>query len=151
MQKAIFFLFCNLLHGQGLPPSSAPGSLNPNVTQANIATTICTSGWTKTIRPSASYTNKLKAKQMADLGLKGDAKDYEEDHRVSLELGGNPTDPQNLWPEPWNGPKNAHQKDRLENAVHKDVCSGKLTLKQGQEIFLGDFWAEYTRRFGVPK
>ena len=27
--------------------------------------------------------------------------DYQEDHLISLELGGNPTDPRNLWPEPY--------------------------------------------------
>src|SRR5216683_2609243 len=29
---------------------------------------------------------------------------YEEDHLVSLELGGHPRDPRNLWPERWGTP-----------------------------------------------
>jgi len=43
-------------------------------------------------------------------------RDYEEDHLVPLEVGGNPHDPRNLWPEPLHGPWNARMKDRLENA-----------------------------------
>ena len=35
----------------GLP--TVPGATNPAVTQDNIKSTICVSGWTKTIRPTA--------------------------------------------------------------------------------------------------
>jgi len=49
-----------------LPISNVtPGAINPAVTQANIAFTICTSGYTKTIRPTSSYTTDLKIKQLA--------------------------------------------------------------------------------------
>src|SRR3954469_26009241 len=43
-----------------------PGATNPKVTQANIKTTICKSGWTDTIRPPTSYTTALKKVQMKD-------------------------------------------------------------------------------------
>ncbi len=44
-----------------LPDSKCtPGAVNPNVTQDNIQNTICVSGYTTQIRPSTSYTNKLK-------------------------------------------------------------------------------------------
>jgi hypothetical protein len=48
-----------------------PGVLNPDVTQANIDTTICRHGWTRTIRPPTSYTNELKRKQMREYGIGG--------------------------------------------------------------------------------
>jgi death-on-curing protein len=54
--------------------------------------------WTATIRP-ASYTAKLKIAQMKELGPRGRPEDYKED-KLSLEVGGNPTDPKNLWPRP---------------------------------------------------
>src|SRR6266704_4636963 len=73
--------------------------LNPAVTPATIKTTICVVGWTATIRPPSSYTSQLKAQQMASEHLPGSPADYEEDHRVSLELGGAPSDPMNLSPE----------------------------------------------------
>src|ERR1700686_2489678 len=40
-------------------------ALNPAVTQATIATTICVSGWTATVRPPSSYTSSLKIEQLA--------------------------------------------------------------------------------------
>src|SRR5262245_21264224 len=81
--------------------SLTPGALNPDVTQANINETICMRGWTKTIRPPVDYTNALKLTQMRDYGLSGSPRDYQEDHLISLELGGDPRDPRNLWPEPY--------------------------------------------------
>lgn len=124
----------------GLPPASTPGSLNLAVTQANLGSTICVKGWTATIRPPASYTGVLKRRQMTALGLVGPLSAYELDHRVPLEVGGNPTDPANLWPEPWNGPTGAHAKDAIENQVHADICAGRMTLAQGEAIFLGNWW-----------
>lgn len=128
------------------------GAFNPNVTQENIQETICVSGWTKTVRPPTSYTNKLKAQQMKDYGLTGEPKDYEEDHLVPLAVGGHPTDPNNLWPEPWDNTYfDARHKDRLERQVQLDVCSGKLTLEEGRKIFTGDVRQEYVKRYGEPK
>jgi len=42
-----------------------PGALNPNVTQANIKENVCKANWTTTVRPTVTYTNKLKATQLA--------------------------------------------------------------------------------------
>src|ERR671937_568032 len=102
-----------------------PGALNPDVTQANIRSTICVSGWTATIRPPADYTDALKLKQMWQYGETGPPSAYEEDHLISLELGGAPRDPRNLWPEP--RPR-ADEVDRIENELNAKVCSGELSL-----------------------
>jgi hypothetical protein len=107
-----------------------PGVLNPNVTQANIRSTICHHGWTTTIRPPVDYTNALKRRQMRQYGLTGQLSDYQEDHLISLELGGDPTDPRNLWPEPY---PRASDVDRIENDLNAQVCSGQLTLAQAQQ------------------
>lgn len=131
-----------------LASAPVPGAVNLAVTQVNIATTICVSGWTKTIRPAASYTNKLKAAQIITLGLVGDAHAFEEDHLISLEVGGNPTDPRNLWPQPWKGAHNARHKDRLENLLHKLVCGGKLPLSDAQRELSADWVASYRKRIG---
>src|SRR5262245_58941588 len=95
---------------------STPGVLNPDVTQATIKSTICTRGWTKTIRPPTSYTNALKVKQMREYGVGGRRSDYQEDHLISLELGGHPTDPRNLWPEPY---PTASEVDAIENDLNE--------------------------------
>jgi hypothetical protein len=106
-----------------------PGVLNPDVTQANINSTICRHGWTKTIRPPTSYTNELKKKQMREYNVGGSSTDYQEDHLISLELGGHPTDPRNLWPEPY---PRAAEVDSTENDLNARVCSGDLSLAAAQ-------------------
>jgi len=111
-------------------PVRTPGVLNPDVTQANIRATICKRGWTDTIRPPTSYTNALKEKQMRQYREAGSLSDYQEDHLISLELGGNPTDPRNLWPEPY---PRAADVDKIENELNAEVCSGELTLAEAQQ------------------
>jgi len=106
-----------------------PGVLNPDVTQATIGSTICVHGWTATVRPPVDYTNELKVQQMREYGLAGSPSGYQEDHLISLELGGDPTDPRNLWPEPY---PRAAQVDTIENELNAEVCSGKLTLAEAQ-------------------
>jgi len=80
-------------HGIVADPRRTPGVLNPDVTQANIRSTICRHGWTSTIRPPESYTNALKQRQMRAYRETGSMSAYQEDHFISLELGGSPTDP----------------------------------------------------------
>ena len=111
-------------------PRRTPGVLNPDVTQATIRTTICVTGWTRTVRPPTDYTNALKLKQLRAYGLRGPPSAYQEDHLISLELGGDPTDPRNLWPEPY---PRAAKVDTIENELNAQVCSGALTLMEAQE------------------
>jgi len=106
-----------------------PGVLNPDVTQATIGQTICVRGWTRTIRPPSDYTTELKRKQLADYGLHGGLSAYQEDHLISLELGGHPTDPRNLWPEPY---PRAADVDQVENQLNEAVCSGRMSLADAQ-------------------
>lgn len=116
-------------------PIKTPGVTNPDITEANYKDTICNPAWsTKSIRPSTSYTGPLKLQQIAEYGYVDTAsKDYELDHLISLELGGNPKDPKNLWPESYNTTPNAHDKDKVENFLHKEVCSGIISLTEAQK------------------
>jgi hypothetical protein len=107
-----------------------PGALNPDVTQTTIGATICVHGWTRTVRPPVAYTNALKVKQMRAYSESGDLSDYQEDHLISLELGGAPTDPRNLWPEPY---PRASAVDEIENELNAKVCSGELSLAEAQK------------------
>lgn len=141
----------------GLPdPVRTPGSINPNVSQSNIETTICKSGWTATVRPPSAYTNTLKIVQIEQYGY-ADKKlsNYEEDHLVPLELGGAPRDPANLWPEPRvvslsDGTiVGANAKDHLENALHREVCAGSMLLGDAQRLIAGD-WVAAWQAAGRP-
>lgn len=144
-----FLLFCAVLaYGGELPdPVLTPGVANPDVTQDNIQNTICVQGFTKTIRPPASYTNKLKKKQLVEYGYKhANPKAFEEDHLIPLEVGGNPTDSQNLWPQPRKGQWSAAKKDKLENKLHELVCNGNLSLQEAQQAIYTN-WIEAYKKY----
>lgn len=65
---------------------------------------------------------------------------YEIDHLISLELGG--ADVQaNLWPQPYDGEHNAHDKDKVENRLHRLVCSGAMKLEDAQTCIASDWLA----------
>jgi hypothetical protein len=121
---------------QALPdPVRTPGAINLDVTQQNIEKTICVMGYTKTIRPPSEYTSNLKRRQIKEYGYSDhNMRDFEEDHLVSLEIGGAPQDAKNLWPEPnhvqygWG----SKAKDQLENKLHELVCNHEITLAKAQ-------------------
>ncbi|WP_236788014.1 hypothetical protein [Amycolatopsis sp. GM8] len=116
-------------NGQPMPdPACTPGAINPAVTQATIGDTICKSGWTKTVRPPTSKTNRMKAESARSYNLGQDVKG-EYDHLVSLEMGGAPDDPRNLWVEPGTIP---NPKDAVENKLNDAVCSGLIPLATAQ-------------------
>ena len=131
-----------------------PGALNKTVTQANISTTVCKVGWTATIRPTVTYTNKLKDTQLKTTyasyvkiwGPKPSA--YEEDHLISLQLGGDPSDPKNLWPEPYAG-IGARKKDVTETALKRLVCAGTLKLADAQKAILD--WPTAYKKYVTAK
>lgn len=124
-----------------------PGALNPDVSQAAIGRTICVPGWTATIRPPVSVTNKIKRKLLAHVTDKNPAH-YELDHLVSLQLGGHPSDERNLWLEPYAGPCGARVKDVLESNLKRRVCKGTLSLKRAQAAIATNWEAAYQQYVG---
>lgn len=125
------------INGQLPDKNCTPGSIDPRVTQENIQQTICVSGYSGKVRPSVTYTNKLKIQQIKEYGYtENNPTFYEEDHLISLELGGNPTDSKNLWPEPGKSP---NPKDKIENLCHKKVCKGEISLDDAQKQIAGNW------------
>jgi hypothetical protein len=127
-----------------------PGAINPDVTQDNLQSTICNSGWsTKSERPPSEYTTRLKAEQIRELGFADTAlRDYEEDHLIPLELGGSPQDTRNLWPEAYKtsiGDGGARYKDKVENYLHEQVCAGSVPLAEAQAEIASDWYAVYVK------
>lgn len=123
------------------PPPARPAAdpvpvdmLNPAVTQATISTTICVAGYTATIRPPTSVTNRIKIHQIGAYGYGNVTPgSFEEDHVIPLEVGGAAAAPANLYPEPL---ATAGQDDALENSLHRQVCSGAVTLAAAQAQLL---------------
>jgi hypothetical protein len=132
----------------GLP--TVPGARNPEVTQANIAQTICKPNWSLLERKKlGSHADTLKFRLMDKAGIpRSQSGLYELDHDWSIEAGGSPTDPNNLWLEPYFGPLNAHHKDRVEDLVHRLICSGKMTLEQGGQAITKNWVATYRAQIG---
>ncbi len=137
---------------EALPdPRITPGALDGAVDQANIRETICVRGYSKSIRPPEEYTERLKRSGIRRYGYSDHRlRDYEEDHLVSLELGGSPRSPRNLWPEPHHviGGWGSYTKDRLEDRLHALVCRGRMPLTQAQRDIASDWIAAYKRYVG---
>lgn len=132
-------------------PHCTPGVLNPQVTQATIASTICRRGYTSSIRPSESITEPEKRGSAAAYSYSGPFSTGEYDHLVPLELGGDPNDPGNLWVEPNDNPtatSTDNSKDVLENRLNALVCSGQLSLAGAQQAISADWATAYQRYVG---
>ena len=127
-------------------PRCTPGAVDPQVTQADIGSTICSSGFTSTIRPPESVTEPEKAASAVAYGYTGSFHVAEYDHLIPLELGGDPDDPVNLWVEPPDNPNAtsfANTKDRLENRLNSLVCSGQLPLAVAQQAIASNWVNSY--------
>jgi hypothetical protein len=104
---------------------------------------VCVPGYTRRVR---NVTASSRAAVYAAYGMtrRFDGNDGELDHLVSLELGGSNARA-NLFPEAAPGSK---RKDRLENALHAEVCAGRLTLHRAQRLIAGNWVRAYRARFG---
>ena len=125
-------LFTTSVFAADLPnPKLTPGVAR-QVTQDELCTTS-----TKLVRHTTSDTKK---QVYAEYGLKPNRSSnctgvaqscYEVDHLIPLEMGG-ADEKNNLWPQLYDGVNNAHDKDKLENFLHKQICANKITMKQAQ-------------------
>ena len=127
-------------------PRITPGAIDPSVTQANLQSTVCVKGYTKTVRPPSYFTNRLKKDQLREYGYADmDPRHYEEDHLIALSIGGAPEDPKNLWPQPRNSEWNAEKKDELEFKLYKLVCNGRVSLEEAQREMAKDWIGAYKK------
>jgi hypothetical protein len=136
---------CRFRDGGQLPDSACtPGAIDPAVTQQNIHSTICRSGYTKTVRPPESQTERAKFDVAYRAYHVRHSAASELDHLVSLELGG-ANDIANLWPEVGKLP---NPKDKVENDLHRAVCEGKASLAAAQQAIATD-WTTAETRLGL--
>jgi hypothetical protein len=142
MKKTIVLVGAAILAG-----ASFAQVANPSVTQANIKQTICVAGWTATVRPPVAYTSRVKRKQL-DVAIAtgtypktSKMQDFELDHILPLSSGGAPKDTHNLTLQLWS---DATKKDVVEKLVQRRICSGRITLAQGQQVFIApNAWRSY--------
>ncbi|HXS60495.1 MAG TPA: hypothetical protein VN703_06755 [Candidatus Sulfopaludibacter sp.] len=140
---------CHIINENRPDPKCTPGSINPSVDQNNVKNTICIPGFSKTIRPPVSYTSPLKVNLMHSYGFTDSRTNYELDHLIPLEVGGNPRSVTNLWPEPGYGQYNFHVKDKFENYLHNAVCEGSMRLDEAQKEIATN-WVGNWKKDGQP-
>jgi len=126
-------------HGWALPDAHAtPGAIAVHETAM-----VCGTAWGKDAR---RVTEAMKVEVARRYGLPrtsivgrslGPCCEY--DHLIPRELGG-ADDVKNLWPQPW---AEATKKDALENAAHRAVCKGTITLAHAQARIRHDWTAFY--------
>jgi hypothetical protein len=117
-------------------PACTPGAIFPDVT----AEQICQSGYSSKVR---NVPASVKDEAYAEYGIASHAPgQYEVDHHIPLELGGS-NDISNLWPEPADPRPGFHEKDRVENYLHDQVCSGKMSLSDAQYQIATNWLAVY--------
>ena len=131
-------------HGQLPDPRCTPGSIDPNITQAHIRSTICKKGWTATVRPPESQTERFKYNAAYPAYGMPRSERTELDHLVPLELGGS-NDATNLWPE---YPPTPNPKDKVENALNAAVCEGRVSLTAAQDAIAAD-WLTAEKNLGL--
>jgi hypothetical protein len=136
-------------------PARTPGVTYPGLTEESFRERFCADAnghkrhRTSEERPDTSYTSGLKREQLAEWSYDDqNPRDYEEDHLISLELGGDPADPKNLWPEPYAGEWGARTKDTLEGELGRRVCLAPgdddyVPLAEAQHAIASDWISAY--------
>jgi hypothetical protein len=115
-----------------------PGAILANATKTDV----CTSGYAKSVR---NVPQNEKNQVYAEYGItRHIAGEYEVDHLVSLELGGS-NDISNLWPEAASSMPGFHEKDKVENYLNSQVCSGAISLQEAQ-VEIATNWLDVYNR-----
>jgi hypothetical protein len=107
-------------------------TLTPGVVRPLTTAQVCTIRWGRDHRHVTPRMKRIVAARygltLAQIHRRGQGRCCEIDHLIPRELGGADA-VDNLWPQPWAA---AIVKDRAENAAHRAVCAGTLTLTAAQ-------------------
>lgn len=107
-----------------------------NVTAAQV----CISGYSSSVR---DVSESLKNQVYAAYGIINRSPgQYEVDHFIPLELGGS-NDITNLFPEAASPKPGFHEKDKVENYLHDQVCNGSIDLQLAQAMIREDWVKVY--------
>ncbi len=106
----------------------------PGAVLTTDAATVCQAGYASSVRNLPDATRNAV---YAEYGI-SDHTDYVIDHLIALEDGGD-TAIANLWPERVSGWPGAKEKDWVEGALHRGVCTGRVTLPDAQRWLATDW------------
>jgi len=131
-------------------PSQSPILPDPRLTPGDVldvtAQDVCTPSYSRHIR---DVPQAVKNQAYQEYGITSHQPgEFEVDHLISLEIGGS-NSIKNLWPQSYQtSPWNAHVKDKLENRLHKLVCSGQLDLATAQHAIASNWITAYQKYMG---
>ena len=116
--------------------SCTPGAVFASAT-ANL---VCQRGYSSRVR---HVPESVKRAVYARYGIASHSPgQYEVDHLISLELGGSNAIT-NLWPEAAAPRPGFHEKDKVENYLHAQVCRGQMQLRTAQRLIATDWLSVY--------
>lgn len=119
-------------------PECTPGAVFPDVTSQ----VSCVPGYAKKAR---KVSKRLKDRVYREYGIYSrEPGQYQVDHLVPLKLGGS-NDIANLWPSPAQPRPGYHEKDDVEDYLQREVCSGRMPLKEAQAAIARDWVAIYKK------
>jgi hypothetical protein len=138
----------NTVSNQGSTSTKA-GPLNlypdPKLTPGDVLTTdaskVCVKGYSKSVR-NVSSSEKKQVYAEYNIPYPQPQGSNEVDHFISLELGGS-NDIKNLWLEPANPTPGFHEKDKVEDYLHAQVCNGSMALVEAQKKISTDWYKVY--------
>jgi hypothetical protein len=114
-----------------------PGAVRADATRFQL----CAPGFTtKAYRHTDEATKRKACEEYGAKNCPGP--EFEIDHEISLELGGS-DELANLWPQPAEPRPGFHEKDQLENWLHRQVCSGIMPLENAQQAIAHDWYHAY--------
>jgi hypothetical protein len=121
--------------------------LTPGSTRNVSIKELCTTS-TNLVR---NVSESLKKDIYHNYGLNGNDRSvckegYEIDHLISLELGGD-NSANNLWVQSYCCGNNAHEKDKLENELHRQICDNRITMEEAQECIRTNWVICYNKTF----
>lgn len=115
--------------------NATPGAV---IITANRAV-ICAPGYTRKARRVPMSVKKLVCGEYGVPVAQCNGRNFEIDHLIPLELGGS-NDIKNLWPQPV---AEAREKDELEGWLHRQVCSGRMSVQRAQKAIAHDWFAAW--------
>lgn len=135
-------------------PAMASAQLPNNLQTPGAASKVdvkklCAADFESSVKPATDWQ---KAEALSRYGLRPEKFDGALDHVVPVALGGT-NDPDNLYPFHAQGEFTAAAKQELEAKLHDLVCSGKMSVKQAQDVFKKDWtkgYKQYIQAMNAP-
>jgi len=116
-------------------------TLTPGAIMSTNITEICVSGYSERVR---NVSQEIKDSVYIEYKLSPNQPTgaFQIDHLINLANGGS-NDIKNLWPQPKEPRPGYLEKDRLETYYHKQVCDGKMDLREAQAILATNWLRGY--------